>query len=241
MKLVLTLLCSTFLALGVFAQLENNPMPSKKDWKKVDLSKRSADHLMFQFGYHGWFQTPDSIRTKGFSNSFNAYFFFDFPFKANPRLSVGLGVGVGTDNIYFEETRIDLKNPVGVQFNRDSVNELKKYKLATGFFEIPLELRFSTNPANMNKGFKAALGGKIGLGYDAHTKAKIERDADGNTSYVTKEKDRKHFNSPRLVATARVGWGNFTVFGTYQFNAMFKEGRGPAVRPYTIGLAFSGL
>jgi hypothetical protein len=226
---------------AVFAQLENKPVTTKKDWTKADLSKRSSDHLLIQFGYMGWAQTPDSINVNGFNRQFNMYFMFDFPFKTNPRISVGLGVGVGTDNVFFENTKIDLKRPTQVVFERDTVTLYKKYKLATGYAEIPLELRYSSNPENMNKGFKFALGVKTGFSYDAHTKAKVDRDVNGLAGYVYKEKNKELLNLTRFVSTLRVGYGNFTVYGTYQLNNLFEDGKGPAIKPWSVGLTLSGL
>ena len=63
------------------------PKP-KKDYSKMDLSKRSSDHFMLQFGLAGWAGKPGNITTKAFNKTFNGYFLFDFPFKTNPRLSV---------------------------------------------------------------------------------------------------------------------------------------------------------
>lgn len=241
MKVFLTACCFLLLALSATAQLENNPLKTKKDWKKVDLSQRPSDHLLIQFGYHNWAKTPDSINIKGFSNTFNIYLLFDFPFKSNPRMSVAIGAGVGTDNLRFDRTTIDLKPIEEVRFITDTVINYKRYKLATGYFEIPLELRFSTNPENMNRGFKAAIGAKVGINYDGRTRAKVERDANGLGGYTLIEKDRTHFNTPRIAGTLRLGWGNISAFGTYTFNGMFKENRGPDVRSWSVGLCFSGL
>jgi hypothetical protein len=241
MKPFLTLVVFLLALSPVMAQLENNPSADKKDWSKTDLSKRSSDHLMIQFGYAGWAPKPDSILTKGFSRTFNAYFLFDFPFKTNPRLSVGVGAGVGTDNIFFDKTTIDLKNRTEANFRRDTITRYKKYKLATGFLEVPLELRYSTMPENMNKGFKLALGVKVGLPIDAHTKAKVDLDADKNGGYIAKEKDKKFLNNTRVAATMRVGYGNVSLFGTYTLSDFFREGQGPKVRPFSVGLTLSGL
>ncbi len=35
--------------------------PLKKDLKKIELSNRSNDHFMVQFGFDNWAGTPDSI------------------------------------------------------------------------------------------------------------------------------------------------------------------------------------
>ena len=213
----------------------------KKDWTKVDLSRRSADHFMLQIGMYNWASAPDSINTKGVGRTFNAYLLFDFPFKTNPKISVAIGAGVGTDNIYFDETDINIKNRARATFTRDTINQYKKYKMAMGFLEIPVELRISGNPENMNKGFKFAIGAKLGTMLDAHTKAKVDLDADGDGGYVEKIKSKLLFNGTRLSATARMGYGHFSVFGTYTVTEFFKEFQGPSVKPWSLGITLSGL
>lgn len=212
------------------------------DWTKVDLSKRTADHFMIQYGLAGWSGGPDNIKPQGFSRSFNMHFLFDFPFKTNPKLSVGIGPGIGTDNIFFENSTINIRNRNQALFVRDTITKYKKYKLQTAYLELPVELRYSSNPANMNKSFKFAVGAKIGTLVTAKTKAKVDLDQAGDGGYITKTNAKRHFNGTRLVGTMRVGLGNVSLFGTYTVTELFKEGFGPAgIRPYTIGLTISGL
>jgi len=223
------------------AKVEEPKAPKiKPDYSKLDLSKRASDHFMLQFGMAGWGK-PDNITTKGFSRTFNGYFLFDFPFKSNPRLSVAVGPGVGTDNIFFDKTTVDLNDRNGVKFLRDTITRYKKHKLVTGYVEAPIELRYSTNPENMNKGWKFAFGAKIGTLIDAKMKSKIDLDATGTGGYFTKEKDRRYINSTRFALIGRVGLGNFSVFGSYTVTDFFKEGLGPSVRPYSFGVVLSGL
>jgi hypothetical protein len=223
------------------AKVEEPKAPKiKPDYSKLDLSKRASDHFMLQFGMAGWGK-PDDITTKGFSRTFNGYFLFDFPFKSNPKLSVALGPGVGTDNIFFDKTTVDLNDRNGVKFLRDTITRYKKHKLVTGYVEAPIELRYSTNPENMNKGWKFAFGAKIGTLIDAKMKSKIDLDATGTGGYFTKEKDRRYINSTRFALIGRVGLGNFSVFGSYTVTDFFKEGLGPSVRPYSFGVVLSGL
>jgi hypothetical protein len=223
------------------AKVEEPKAPKiKPDYSKLDLSKRASDHFMLQFGMAGWGK-PDNITTKGFSRTFNGYFLFDFPFKSNPKLSVAVGPGVGTDNIFFDKTTVDLNDRNGVKFLRDTITRYKKHKLVTGYVEAPIELRYSTNPENMNKGWKFAFGAKIGTLIDAKMKSKIDLDATGTGGYFTKEKDRRYINSTRFALIGRVGLGNFSVFGSYTVTDFFKEGLGPSVRPYSFGVVLSGL
>ena len=247
MKKGLLLLLLTTFSLTIFAQ--ETEKKKKKDWSKVDLSNRSKDHLLFQIGYLQWLNTPDSIATKGIARSANLYFLFDFPFKVDPRFSVGIGAGVGTDNMYFDKSagrNLNIVNPTGFQFakhsGKDTLNKYKSMKLATAYLEAPVELRYMADPANPNKSLKFALGMKIGTIISATDKTRFTSDGNGNGIYTLKEKSKVHFNNLRLAATARIGFGNFALFGQYQLNDFIKEGRGPnKIRPLTVGLTLSGL
>jgi len=241
MKKILLVVLSTLTVASIFGQDE----PKSEPKKKPNLASRANDHLLLQFGYTSWARIPDSINTKGFPRTFNAYFLFDFPFKSNPKISVGIGAGVGTDNIFFDKTYVGIKDITPtLQFHDQSdTTHFKKNKLATAYLEAPLELRFSSNPANPNKSFKVALGIKGGLLMGAHIKQKTQQSSTGATlnDYIEKQYSKRFFNSSRFAGTVRIGYGVFSVFGTYQINALFKEGLGPDVRPWTIGLTLSGL
>src|SRR6266487_4942650 len=234
MKKILLLISFVLAGIILFAQ---EPKPDSK--KKPTLTGRANDHFLLQLGITHWAGIPDSIHTKGLSRSFNMYFMFDFPFKSNPRISVGIGAGVGTDNIYFDKTYVGIKDVTStLQFHDQSdTNHFKKNKLVTAILEAPLELRFSSNPATPNKSFKVALGIKVGALLKAQTKGKTWQNASGGTliAYTEKQTSKRFFNSNRFVATARFGYGVLGLFGSYQLNTLFKEGFGPDVRPYTIG------
>src|SRR5689334_4789504 len=144
MKKILPLIGLMFLACGVFAQ------ETKKKKEKIDLSNRSNDHFMIQFGVAGWSGIPDTINKAGFSKSFNAYFMFDWPFKSNPHLSIALGAGVGSDHIIFTKTHVGIKDLTTVFpfTNLSDTDHYKKTKLATAYLEAPLEFRYSADPVN---------------------------------------------------------------------------------------------
>ena len=222
-----------------------NTTVGKKDWSKVTLNNRSGDHLVIQLGYEGWAGKPDSIRTKSLSRSLNVYFMLDFPFKTDPRWSVAIGAGISSSNIYFDKMILDIAGS-GARLNFRNVadtNQFKKYKLANTYAEAPLEIRFSANPENSSASFKVALGAKIGTMLNAHTKGKNLQTKGGSTinNFTVKEISKRYFNTTRLSGTARVGYGNFTLFGSYQITNLLKDGAGPVIHPYTVGLTLSGL
>jgi len=224
-----------------------SPSSHKSDWSKLDLSTRANDHLMIQYGADGWPNVPDSVSPSGFSRHFNAYIMLDKPFRNSPHFSIGIGVGVGTSNIFFSNTYVNLKsNTIALPFtNVASVNHFDKFKLSTGFIEAPLELRYVGNPVQPDKGFKFALGIKGGLIISAHTKGKNYIDSSGNSlyekNYILKESDKKFINNTRFAFTGRVGFGHFSIDASYQVTEFLKSGAGPSIHPVSIGLTLSGL
>lgn len=230
---------------------QNNPATDAKKparsegGKKIDLSGRSNDHLMIQLGYAGWNGKPDSIKTKGLSKSFNVYFLFDFPFKTNPRLSVAVGPGIATDHISFDKTYIGIKDKTTtLKFTSQAdTTHFKKTKLATAWLEVPVELRYTSDPMKSGKSFKAAIGLKVGTLLNAHTRSKDLRNKAGQTinSFVQKESSKNFFNTNHFVFSARAGYGHLTLFYSTQLGTLFKNGTAAGIRPYSIGLTISGL
>ena len=241
MKKILLLSASVFMLTSLFAQ-ENPGNPTKKN---SPIGGRANDHLLFQIGYTGWSGIPDTINTGGFPKSINGYFMFDFPFKNNPKLSMAFGPGFSSDGIKFEKTYVGIKDPtVAIQFtDQADTTHFKRIKLNTTYFEAPIEFRYNSDPWSSAGGFKFALGVKVGFLMNAHTRNKELQSESGATlnNYVMKEASKRFFNTTRLSAQARLGWGHFTVYGCYQITALFKDGQGPEVHPYSIGLTLSGL
>ena len=251
MKKLITLSLALAFVLPLFAQdstkTSTTTVKSKKrDWSKINLSNRPNDHFMLQIGYNGWAQMPDTINTKGIPRSFNMYFMFDFPFKSDPRFSVGIGAGLATDNMYLNKMTVDIagkSNSTLVFKNVSDTNYFKKYKIMTTYLEAPVELRFAANPLNTNKSWKGAIGAKIGTLLAASAKGKNLMSKSGGTlsSYIEKEKSKRFFNGTRLSVTGRISKGVFGIYGSYQVNQFIKDGLGPDIRPFQIGISISGL
>ncbi|MDZ4796149.1 MAG: outer membrane beta-barrel protein [Bacteroidota bacterium] len=239
MKKFLSLSVCALLATSLLAQ----DVPKKK--KDIpDMSNRPNDHFLLQLGYTGWAGQPDTINTSGLSKSFNVYFMFDFPFKTNPKLSMAVGPGIASDHILFAKTHVGIKDNVPAIYFTDQsdTNHFKKTKLATVYLEAPIEFRFSADPLT-GKGLKMAIGVKIGTLISAHTRnVKLENKTNTTINdYVMKEASKRFFNKNRLSVMGRVGVGHFSLFGSYQITALFKDGSGPVVRPFSVGLTLSGL
>jgi hypothetical protein len=172
---------------------------------------------------------------------------FDKPFKNNKRMSLAYGAGIGSSNIFFDNVNVDIKsNSARLPFTiADSMNHFDKFKVTNIFLEIPVEIRYYTNPENPAKSWKFAIGAKIGTLLRTHTKGKNLVDRNGQTvngnSFVQKEVTKKYFNGTPIALTGRVGYGIIGLQGSYQFTSVLKDGVGPSMNRFTLGISISGL
>jgi hypothetical protein len=224
------------------------PVMPKKDWSKVDLSSRAADHFMIQYGSDTWLNRPDSVRIgNGFSRHFNMYVMLDKPFKSNARFSVAFGLGIGSSHIFFNNTKVDVKaNTARLPFTRvDSTDHFKKYKVTNVYAEVPVEVRYYSNPENPNKSWKAALGLKVGTLLKTHTKGKNLLTKNDfsiyGPTYIQKESQKRFFNGTMLALTGRVGYGFISLDAGYQITGVLKDGAGPVMNKFSFGITISGL
>lgn len=236
MKKLLFTLGFIAVSAGVFAQ---DNMAGAAIGKAREKASFSRDFLVIGFSYDGWASAPDSVKTKGLSRGFNVALMYDIPISKS-HFSVALGLGFSSSNIFLNKQVIPMNNGSSNEVRFVSTETYKKYKVSTNYLEIPLEFRYRQVSDNANKGFKASIGAKVGMLVNAHTKGKNTLGGEKN---IIKEQNKRFFNPWRFAGTARIGYGNFSVFGTVNLNPLFKDNTGVAsdIRPYSIGIALSGL
>jgi hypothetical protein len=243
------IITTSFLLFGLFVQAQT-PTVKAKDWSKMDLTGRAADHLMFQFGTDMWTGKPDSVKTGGgFSRHFNIYFMYDKPFKSDPHYSVALGAGIGTSNIFFDNhTLVDVKTTANsLPFKHlDSLSShFSKTKVTTIYVQVPVELRYFTNPENPSKSWKYAAGLKVGTLLKSYTKSKNYVNASGNSmygkSYIEKRVGNRFFGATDIELTGRAGYGMLSFDMGYQVTGVLRDGFGPVMNKFSAGITISGL
>lgn len=204
--------------------------------------KPSKDFFMLQLSYDGWNQAETDVTTK-FNRGIGAYINYDFPMgnKKDNNFSFAIGIGVSSSNIYFDKEVPNFKtNAEATSFvTPDSLSS--KFKLNTAYLEAPLEIRYFGNTYNRNKGFKAAIGVKIGYNVGATLKYKTEVGEESRYLMTEKEKSSRFINQWKFAPTVRIGYGNVSVFGSYSITNLFREGRGPEINPFQVGICISGL
>ncbi len=199
----------------------------KGHWAAIEMGINSFANV----DYKGF--TPDYFmdlnQNKSFEVGFN-FLRYSIGLQKDKR-NIGLVTGLGlTFNDYRFSNPYTIENMDGKVSSKLIEQEgLSKSKLTTTYLTVPLMLEFQIPVSGHNKKLYFSGGVVGGLKVGSHTKTKI----DGN-----KSKDRGDFNiSPfRYGATARFGYKGINLFGTYYFSSFFKNGRGPEMFPFTIGI-----
>ncbi|MBL7717719.1 MAG: PorT family protein [Flavipsychrobacter sp.] len=211
-----------------------------KDTKKV-VQKPSRDFVMLQLTYNGWQNKPDSINLEGFNRGINGYICYDFPIGKSSHLSFAAGIGLSSSNYYFKNQRVvanDTGSAAVIRFH--DTTGFKRSKMNVTYLQAPFELRYFGNKDNRNVGFKAAIGLQVGTLLGSHAKNNYTIQGT-NVKALDKTSTKRFLNTWNFAATARVGWGNFSLFGSYNLTTLYKDLQGPPLTPYSFGICISGL
>lgn len=140
----------------------------------------------------------------------------------------------------FENNRFAFRENITLVPGQDSLSVIgdtigyRKHKLIAWYGQIPLLLKFETNPSNKNKNFHFAVGGYAGLLLSAHTKKKY------NNGDKTKVNDDYNLEPFHYGAMARIGFRNIDFYAKYELSSLFRENQGPQLHPFTFGISLTG-
>ncbi len=242
-----TIASSLFFATGAQAQTTTADAEVVKTKKNIfavnnQYKKPSKDYLLLQVGFNTWnLPAGSKIDLSQRGHDLGAYLCYDFPL-ARKNFSFALGAGIGSGNIYLHNQSISLADTSRANLYANFVTDTsyKRFKLSLNYLEFPLEFRYFGNNDNRNRGFKFAIGAKVGTLLNAHTKGFTATNI-GN--FREKENNRRFFETWRIVPMARIGWGNFSIYGSYQVNELFKPVniQGVGVKPISFGISIGGL
>ena len=119
-------------------------------------------------------------------------------------------------------------------FNEESIS-YKKNKLYSSYLNLPVTLRFETNPKEPKRSFNLAIGGYAGYLLHAHTKT-VKPGKDTNKIH-----DDFNLNKLHYGVTARIGYSWFDLYVTYSLTPLFKSGTAPDLTPVSAGIALVGF
>lgn len=215
------LLILTIISLTAFAQTET----PKKMSRRPDIPGTFA----LEFGFNRDLSGPDQFSLNFFgSRTVNLYYQYDFRIL-NSSFSFVPGIGLSLERFKFGNENTPAYDPndtesiVMLTPNETGLSGIKKSQLITNYIDVPVEIRYSTKPDDPARSFKISVGGRIGYMYDSFTKIKYKENSE-----VKKLKNKENLNLTkfRYGLTARIGVGNFSLFGYYNLTPLFEEGKG---------------
>ena len=158
----------------------------------------------------------------------SVYSMFNFDFDNSP-LFASIGVGSTGHNFYLKGAY--LATPYGDITNFENViYDYDRSKINTNYFDIPVELS-----VKIKDQFKLSAGFKFGILAYGKTKYVGELYNDDKTWNI---KYGKINNLEKYVysLTFRAAYKCVHVFMSYQFSDTFKNGYGPEIKPFSIGI-----
>jgi hypothetical protein len=187
------------------------------------------------------------------SRTVNIYYQYDIRILKS-RFSFVPGIGLSLERFNFKKFRVlryesddslKLQTPVGAQTAGFPLLAIHKSRFINNYIDVPLELKYSTKPDDPSRSIKISVGGRIGYMYDSFTKIKYKDDGE-----MKKLKDKQDFGLTkfRYGVSAKLGVGNFSLFGYYNLTNLFQSGKGPYIRntqqdfpTMTVGISLSSF
>lgn len=141
------------------------------------------------------------------------------------------GMGLAFNNYNFDKQILLLNDSTPINYSIDTINKIKKNKLFITYLTVPVlfEYQYPVDDAKLH----FALGFIGSLRIITHQKQIFDNDE----KYV-KSKDF-HLMPYKVEATARAGYGPFTLFANYSLTTLFENRKGPELYPVTVGLGLT--
>ncbi len=193
------------------------------------------DRLIFDVTYNDWTGDRDPFGVHWSSLGFNTNLMFDIPMTKNNVASFGIGICYGLQYLKHNEV-LQLDSTLSyTQFSNTfgiNTNDVRTSFVGNNF-SVPIEFRFRTKGW---KHFKVHIGGKIGYQASLINKAKVD---DGTHKYTLKYKSLPDVNRLTYSAHVRIGLRNWALYGSYNFNTLFKSDQSVQLNVFQFGLSIS--
>jgi len=210
------------------------------------ITKRFRGHWAgFEWGINNFLDNANTL-----SRETDAWFM-----DLNTGRSWAININFAQYSLGFGTSHVGLLTGLGLEFsnyffdNDNTIHELNdfiiadsldgnvsKSKLTTTYLRVPLILEVQFPNTIRAKRVFLSAGIVAGLKLGSHTKVVYKDDGGKN-----KDKNRDDFNiNPfRYGLTARLGFGNVSLFGDYYFTPLFVDEKGPELHPFSVGLSFN--
>ena len=204
-------------------------------WRPATLEKvRKYDRLIFDVTYNDWIGDKDLFKNHWASIGLNTNWMADIPLTKGNTVSIGIGLSHSFSVIRHNGNLMgDDTTGITTWTPKLPTDEFRKSTLGGHSFSMPLELRFHKESW---RHFKLHLGGKIGYQTSLYSKYVVGRFSDRN---VDKDYGFPDQNNLLYSAHVRLGFRNWALFGSYNFNTIFSNASSIQLNHVQMGMSIS--
>lgn len=152
---------------------------------------------------------------------------------AKEKFGIVTGMGIRY-NSYDLEKEVVVVNQMDSTFAvEDPTRSITKNRFKTNSIQVPLMLETNIG-VDAKHSFHLAVGGLASYTFGTRTKQKYKQEGD---NFKVKDRNDFNVNDFQFAATARVGYGDFTLYASYNMTPLFEKDKGPELYPFTVGLS----
>ncbi len=185
----------------------------------------------------------------------------NFALSKNKKFGMLSGIGFSIHNYRFNNRTTLIPDSSQLVGYFDKGVNVRKSKLVINYLSIPLIFEWQSNRHCKVSSWHISAGAIFGIRISSHTKKYFDElnkdytwtqydpttDSYKDIYNVTspgqskvKNRDDFHLNPFKLAGTVRIGWGFVNLYANYSFTTLFRDGKGPELYPFEVGLSLVG-
>lgn len=197
-----------------------------------DTDIRKYDRLILDLTYNDWLGAVSPFENNLNSIGINTNLMFDIRSKKHQALSLGWGFAYAYSKISTNKKLIESNSNIVVLSNKSQLDNYDQNFIKSHRFYVPLELRFASKKWNR---FKFIIGANVGI--QPFLNQIFLTKSDGEKEYFTNVLSDRNLLS--YGVHFRAGTRSLALFGSYQFNSLFKSRESVKLHPFQFGLSLS--
>ena len=198
----------------------------------------NTDWFLFDMGYNTYLDAYHKVNVPGHPELEDIHGWGSFDVNLHifrSRINIGrgfmnfnYGISLESHHYRYDQNFSILANADSLTVNAEDI-DYDKNKFNMTYASIPILIGFETKPWDTDRSFRVMFGYDPGILWYGKTKHKL----DGNSDT---EKDNFNLAPFRHEVDFEIGYGDFNVYASYDVNGMFREGEGPELHPFSVGL-----
>lgn len=197
-----------------------------------DADNRKYDRLIIDVTYNDWLGAVSPFENRWNSIGINTNLMFDVRSKKQQGFSLGWGFAYAYSNVATNRKLIASNSNVVILANKSTLDNYNRNSIQSHRFYIPLELRFASKKWNR---IKFIIGANVGV--QPFLNQVFLTKSEGEKEYLTNALSDRNLLS--YGVHFRAGTRSLALFGSYQFNTLFKSRESVKLHPFQFGLSIS--